>query len=107
MHCTLVDRELGSRTAHGRRYPHHHAQEDSANSNASAGGVDCIVTIVTIGVTIVTIGVVIVIIGVIAHRVDIDMRLNRAMMHSSHHARAEGSTRDVDRPRLCARESHS
>jgi hypothetical protein len=115
---TLVDRELVLRTTPGHRDPHHHAQEDSANSNALVGEVDCIATTVVIVITIVTtvvivitivatIVIIVVILDIIADSFAIDMRLNRAMMHASHHARTEGSTRDEDRPRLCARESHS
>lgn len=108
---TLVDRELVLRTTPGHRDPHHHAQEDSANSNALVGEVDCIATtvviVITIVITIVTTVVIVVILDIIADSFAIDMRLNRAMMHASHHARTEGSTRDEDRPRLCARESHS
>jgi hypothetical protein len=43
----------------------------------------------------------------ISQRITLDSRLNRTMMHASHHARSESSRRDDDRPRLCARESQS
>jgi len=64
-----------------------------------------IISIVVIVITIVTVVTIVVII--IARSVAIDTRWNRAMMHVFHHARTESSTRDDDRPRVCAQESHS
>ncbi len=67
-----------------------------------------ITLIVVILITIIIVVILMFVVAIInARGVAIDTRLNRAMMHASHHARSASSRRDDNRPRLCAQESHS